>query len=186
MSGQAPSTTRRDAVRNRERLLAAARQVFSERGHDVALEEVARVAGVSRTTLYRNFSTREELAATVFEDNVERIENRAEEVRDDADGLARLFDFVLDVGLANRGLTQVLAGADVRWFADLRERIAASFEPLLERGIASGVVRPDVDVDDLMVAVAMADRIAGTHDDSRREQLSARARRLLRRALLTA
>ncbi|MFD5763628.1 TetR family transcriptional regulator, partial [Streptomyces sp. NPDC127044] len=47
---------RRDAVRNRERLLAAARVVFAERGADVAVAAVARLAVVSRTTLYRHFT----------------------------------------------------------------------------------------------------------------------------------
>ncbi|MFC5814682.1 helix-turn-helix domain-containing protein [Nonomuraea harbinensis] len=71
---------RRDAVRNRGRLLAAARRVFAEHGHEVALAEIARAADVSRTTLYRTFGSREELAATVYEDNIVRIEERAAEL----------------------------------------------------------------------------------------------------------
>ncbi|MEK8227507.1 helix-turn-helix domain-containing protein [Oerskovia sp. M15] len=168
---------RRDAARNRDRLVAAARQVFAERGHDVALEEIARAAGVSRTTIYRNFATREELAATVFEDNAAQIERRATELREEADGVVQLFDFVLDMEIANRGLAKVLAGADVEWFASLYHRIAACFEPLLDRGLAAGIVHPDIDVDDLMMAVSMAERVASTRDAARRAPQLPRARR---------
>jgi AcrR family transcriptional regulator len=94
---------RRDAAVNRERLLSAARRLFAERGADVPLEDVAQEAGVSRTTLYRHFRTREELAATVFEDNVAAIEERARQFRDRDDGIVALLDYVLD--LLERGRT---------------------------------------------------------------------------------
>ncbi|MGW0203907.1 TetR/AcrR family transcriptional regulator, partial [Nonomuraea sp. NPDC003201] len=149
--------TRKDAVRNRDRLLTAARRMFAEHGHDVALEEIARVAGVSRTTIYRNFGTREELAATVFADNVAQIEHHAAGLRGQPDGAVTLFDFVLDMQLDNRGLAQVLSSADLQWFIEHARRIAACFEPLLDAGRAAGVVHPVVDVDDLMLAISMGE-----------------------------
>jgi AcrR family transcriptional regulator len=69
---------RRDAQRNLERLVAAAREAFAQRGLDVPLEEVARRAGVSIGTLYNRFPTRAELVAAVFADREETVIEIAE------------------------------------------------------------------------------------------------------------
>ncbi|MET9245259.1 helix-turn-helix domain-containing protein [Nonomuraea sp. NPDC003709] len=177
--------TRKDAVRNRDRLLDAARRMFAEHGHDVALEEIARVAGVSRTTIYRNFATREELAATVFADNVAQIEHHAAGLRGQPDGAVTLFDFVLDMQLDNRGLAQVLSSADLQWFIEHARRIAACFEPLLDAGRAAGVVHPVVDVDDLMLAISMGESAVATNDAAQRDNRHKRVREMLHRALFT-
>ncbi|SEH02201.1 regulatory protein, tetR family [Nonomuraea solani] len=176
--------TRKDAARNRDRLLIAARQMFAEHGHDVALEEIAQAAGVSRTTIYRNFATREELAATVFADNVAQIEQHAAGLREQPDGAVKLFDFVLDMQLDNRGLAQVLSSADLEWFIEHARRIAASFEPLLDRGRAAGIVQPVVDVDDLMLAISMGEG-AVAYDPAQRDNRHKRVREMLHRALFT-
>ncbi|MEV6158004.1 helix-turn-helix domain-containing protein [Nonomuraea sp. NPDC052129] len=185
MREDGPPTMRRDAARNRDRLLSAARQVFAEHGHDVALEEVARVAGVSRTTIYRNFATREELVATVFDDNAAQIERYAAELREVPDGVVKLLDFVLDMQVENRGLAQVLAGVDMQWFTDLYSRIAASFEPLLERGRTAGIVHPVIDIEDLMLAISMGESVVASDDLVRREGRIRRVRGMLHRALFT-
>ncbi|MGN9845855.1 TetR/AcrR family transcriptional regulator [Nonomuraea sp. H19] len=175
--------TRKDAARNRDRLLTAARRMFAEHGHDVALEEIARVAGVSRTTIYRNFATREELAATVFADNVAQIEHRAAALREQPDGAVKLFDFVLDMQLDNRGLAQVLSNADLQWFMEHFRRIAACFEPLLDHGRAAGIVHPVVDIDDLMLAISMGEGAITTNDAAQRDNRHKRVREMLHRAL---
>jgi AcrR family transcriptional regulator len=59
---------RRDAARNRERLLAAASQVFDAQGLDAGVEEVARVAGVGMGTLYRRFPTKDALIEALVHD----------------------------------------------------------------------------------------------------------------------
>src|SRR5262249_37244893 len=64
--GEPPGQLRRDAERNRLRLLEAAREVFGERGCDASLEEIARRAGVGIGTLYRRFPTRETLIEALF------------------------------------------------------------------------------------------------------------------------
>src|SRR5258706_14731886 len=61
-----PKPLRSDALRNRDRLLAAARELFAERGVDVAMADIARHAGVSNGTLYNRFPTREDLIEAVF------------------------------------------------------------------------------------------------------------------------
>src|SRR3954454_15129458 len=57
---------RADAERNRAALLAAAREIFGERGLDASLDEIARRAGVGNATLYRRFPSRRDLIAEVF------------------------------------------------------------------------------------------------------------------------
>src|SRR5258708_37553825 len=66
-----PKPLRSDARRNRDRLLAAARELFAERGVDVAMADIARHAGVSNGTLYNRFPTREDLIEAVFTDRLE-------------------------------------------------------------------------------------------------------------------
>ncbi|MEU5340749.1 MULTISPECIES: helix-turn-helix domain-containing protein [unclassified Streptomyces] len=185
MSQDVQRTKRRDATRNRERLLAAARQAFAEHGPDVAFDEIARAADVSRTTIYRNFATRQELAATVYEDNVARIEQHAAALGERPDGVIRLLDFVLDSQRDNRSLAQVLSGADVDWLTGLSARTVAAFRPHLERGREAGLVRPDVDVEDLMLAFPMAAGAMTDNDVVHREELNDRVHAMLHRALFT-
>lgn len=173
---------RTDARRNRERLLDSARRMFATRGADVPLEEVAKAASVSRTTLYRHFRTREDLAAAVLGENVLEIERRADELAGRSDGIIALFDFVFDQQRADRGLVQLLAGTDVAQLLPLSRRTIAAFIPLLEAGYRAGVVHPDVEIDDVMMAFPMA---AGGIADAARvgESRDERVRSMLHRAL---
>ena len=71
---------RADALRNREKVLAAAAEVFAEQGTDASLEEVARRAGVGVGTLYRHFPTRAALVEHVYRDGVARLAAQAREL----------------------------------------------------------------------------------------------------------
>src|SRR5258708_29384286 len=87
-----PKPLRSDALRNRDRLLAAARELFAERGVDVAMADIARHAGVSNGTLYNRFPTREDLIEAVFTDRLEAIAALAAQAAEDDDpwrGFAR-------------------------------------------------------------------------------------------------
>ncbi|MEW1719147.1 helix-turn-helix domain-containing protein [Streptomyces sp. NPDC093109] len=185
MPEETQRTQRRDAAANRERLLAAARKAFAEQGPDVAFEEIARAAEVSRTTIYRNFATRQELAATVYDDNVVRIEEHAAELGDRPDAVVRLLDFVLDMQRDNRTLAHILSGADVSWLTRLSTRTVAAFRPHFERGLTTGLVRPDVEIEDLMLTFPMAAGAMADNDVVHREELNDRIRAMLHRALFT-
>ncbi len=84
---------RRDAERNRQRMLQAASEVFTERGLDVSLDEVARHAGVGVGTVYRRFRTKEDLVEALFVDRIEEVAALAEDAAEAPDpwtGLASL------------------------------------------------------------------------------------------------
>src|ERR1700720_589984 len=74
---------RADAIRNRERVLEAAKAVFSQGGPEASLEAVARRAGVGIGTLYRHFPTREALYEAVYRHEVEQLSELAEKLKDE-------------------------------------------------------------------------------------------------------
>src|SRR5579883_3470032 len=64
---------RKDALRNRERILEVAKAAFTRQGANASLEEIARQAGVGPGTLYRHFPTRDELIEGVYRNEVEKL-----------------------------------------------------------------------------------------------------------------
>ena len=76
---------RADAVRNRERVLEAAKVVFSAGGAEASLEAVARAAGVGIGTLYRHFPTREALFEAVYRREVQQLADLAEQLKQEAE-----------------------------------------------------------------------------------------------------
>jgi len=140
---------RRDAERNRQRILKAASEVFTERGLDVSLDEVARHAGVGVGTVYRRFRTKEELVQTLFVDRIEEVAALAEEAARAADpwsGLACFMERVATMLAEDIGLRQLMMfatyGGDRIWYA--RQRNAPLVTRLVERAQAAGQLRSDL------------------------------------------
>lgn len=184
-----PPTPRRDAARNRDQLIAAARRCFATLGPDAPLEDIARAAGVSRTTLHRHFEGREDLAAAVLEQNVAEIESRAEQLLDAADGLESLFHYLLDIQAEAPWLARVVGATatvppppGTRTLAD---RTAAALGPLVARARAGGVLRPELGTEDVLLALpmAMAAQMARQHPASTHH--SSHLRTILHRGLFT-
>jgi AcrR family transcriptional regulator len=147
---------RADAVRNRARIVDAARAVFTERGADASLEEIARVAGVGIGTLYRHFPTRSDLVVAVFHDRVDQLEALASDLLEADDPGAALAVW-LHAQLDNAAICQRLAAEAMLAMLDAPdgeqspcETMRRSATSLLVRAQAAGVVRPGVDVDDLV------------------------------------
>ncbi|TWD82295.1 TetR family transcriptional regulator [Kribbella amoyensis] len=154
-----PRPHRADAARNYDAILEAARETFAEQGADVALEEIARRAGVGIATLYRNFPTREQLIENVYIAEVEAVCRTAEESADldPWEGLSVwLHRFVEYIG-AKRPLAAGLNRESATYDA-CRQALYQAGGPLLDRAQASGQVRPDVTIDDVM---RLASGIAG-------------------------
>jgi AcrR family transcriptional regulator len=138
---------RKDAQRNRERLVEAARAVFAERGLDVALDEVARRAGVSIGTLYNRFPTRADLVAAVFADRAETVARIAEHslAMDDAwAGFVHFVEQICRMQAADRGYND-LSARNIPQAAPTRAH-ARGYElmtEIVDRARRSGTLRPD-------------------------------------------
>lgn len=163
-SGSVPRRRRRDALENRERLLAAAREVFVERGLKVTLDEIARHAGVGVATMYRNFSSRSELIEAVYRDRTEqldRIVDRALEQEDSWDGLVLYVESMNAFIDADRGLRAMVMTTPegAQEFAEGRVRRAPRVERLIARAKKDGHLRPDVKRSDLFLIDVMVDAV---------------------------
>src|SRR3954470_8765909 len=148
-----------DAVRNRERVLEAAKAVFSAGGPDASLEAVARRAGVGIGTLYRHFPTREALFEAVYRREVQQLGELAEQLKTEAEPVEALRRWlrsnVAFVG-TKKGMTTALALA-VKPSSELTtfsfERLTQAVGALLDRAVAAGEIRADVSAEDLLRAL---------------------------------
>jgi AcrR family transcriptional regulator len=170
---------RKDAQRNRERLVEAARTVFAERGLDVALEEVARRAGVSIGTLYNRFPTRADLVAAVFADRRETLIEIAERAlaMDDAwAGFVHFLEQVCRMQATDRGFNDLSARSLPQ--AAPAPHLARGHElmtEVVERAKRNGALRPDFVLADMaFVTWAITRTIeatAGEHPEAWRRHL---------------
>ncbi|MGW7349719.1 TetR/AcrR family transcriptional regulator [Streptomyces sp. Z26] len=163
VDGTTGTRLRADALRNRERIVDAAREAFVQYGPDVPLDEIARDAGVGNATLYRHFPDRDSLIRHVVLSVMDRVASRAEaayaEVPGAFDALRRfVFDAAEErVGALCPMLTPHLDG-NAPEFAAARKRLEDATQALMDRGRRSGELRPDVDSGDLMVALSQLAR----------------------------
>lgn len=145
---------RRDAARNRQRVLKAASEVFTERGLDVSLDEVARHAGVGVGTVYRRFRTKEDLVEALFVQRIDAVAALAEEAArapDPWSGLVGFLEEAAEMLAGDSGLRQLLMfatyGGDRVWYA--RQRNAPLVTRLVERVQAAGQLRSDLQPTDI-------------------------------------
>jgi AcrR family transcriptional regulator len=160
---------RRDAQRNRQRILEAAGELFAQRGLGASLNEIAHHAGVGVGTVYRHFPDRDELIATLFQaraDEMVAVVEAGLKEPDPWEGLSRTLERVLELQAANRGLRELVHDpvAGYERVMRLRERLLPMGERLLLRARAAGVVRPDVSAADLPLVQIM---VTGVIDASR-------------------
>ncbi|MFE7119438.1 TetR/AcrR family transcriptional regulator [Streptomyces sp. NPDC057654] len=154
---------RADAVRNRERIVAAAREMLVEHGIEVPLDEIARRAGVGNATLYRHFADRSELIHHVTLSVMSRIAEQAERVRaEEPDAFLALRRFVHAAADERIGaLCPLLAQGVERDHPDLtaaRERLDRAIEAVMGAARDAGALRSDIAVGDLMVALTQLTR----------------------------
>jgi AcrR family transcriptional regulator len=162
---------RADALRNRERVIEAAGEIFAEKGMDAGIPEIAALAGVGKATVYRSFPSKEHLVAAVACQRLEWITEQVAEalMRDDA---GRAFEAVV-IAIAERQASDCsVAGslaADIHLpeLDSARATTSAALEALIDRARAQGSLRPDatgVELRVLFTGVAHVLREAGERD----------------------
>jgi AcrR family transcriptional regulator len=154
---------RADARRNREQLLAAARDVFVEQGPAAPLDEIARRAGVGIATLYRRFPDRESLMRAVLLDVLGRVGHQARLAQaEEPDALAALVRYMhraLDVRIA--AVIPALLGQltlEDEEMLRAREAAAAPVEEMIDAAHAEGSLRPDVTFGDVGLMIIRISR----------------------------
>jgi AcrR family transcriptional regulator len=158
MSGgeQGAGRLRADAARNRQAIIATAREVYGQRGLDAPLDDIARAAGVGNATVYRHFPTRCALVAASFADALRRIIDHADQALHDPDpwsGFRAHVTFLCRLQATDRGLadlltTQVTAAPELE---GLRGEAYRAFVRLAQRARTAGALRADFVAEDLVL-----------------------------------
>ncbi|MFE0452934.1 TetR/AcrR family transcriptional regulator [Streptomyces sp. NPDC058914] len=146
---------RKDAARNYDALLAAAREAFTENGSEASLEDVARRAGVGIGTLYRNFPTRRALFESVYADEVNALCQAALDLadREPWEALTAWLERFAGYMVTKRAVREAL-DEQSEIFDACRVSMYAAGGPLFERAQAAGAARTDMDFGDLLRMVA--------------------------------
>ena len=185
---------RADAVQNRERLLAAAREAFAE-STDASLTAVAKQAGVGIGTLYRHFPTRESLIVALYRHHIERLIKLSPVLLTERKPLEALRAWCAEVARYGRmkyGAAEVIHAAvnDAEYYGPFVDAI----RQLLEAGADQGTLKRGVDPEDVLLQLSVLWRLDPANDGEARaariveliiDGLRARMLGVLTRALLT-
>jgi AcrR family transcriptional regulator len=150
---------RADGLRNRERILEVAREVFTRDGAAASLDDIARRSGVGNATLYRHFPTRDDLIAAVYRSEVEKLaaaEPRFAAAMPPLEALRAWMLLFIDHVARKQLIMPVMdtvAGGSMRLFEGSRGRIHTAFITSVKRAIASGELRPDTHPNDFVRAL---------------------------------
>lgn len=163
---------RSDAAANRRRILAAAKELFSERGLDVPMSAIARRAGVGVATLFRRFPDRRSLVAEVFARQIDRCESVLAQAVADPDpwrGFCRFIDEIARMQIADRGFTEAfLSTLPTDTAVGARRRAAeADFADLVDRAKQTGMLRDDFVVGDLVMVLLANSGFAAAAEEHR-------------------
>lgn len=151
---------RADAQRNRARLIEVAKAMFSRRGAETSLEAIAREAGVGIGTLYRHFPTRDALIEAVYRTETRHLAEAAprfSETLPPVEALRAWLRLFVDYMAAKQVMSPVLASmvtGPSELYAESVAEVKAAITLLVDRAVASGDIRLDIDPLDLLRALA--------------------------------
>ena len=158
--GSADRRVRADAQRNIDALLEAAKAVFGTSGVDAPVRAIADKAGVGVGTVYRHFPQRADLIAAVFRREMDACADAAPILAAEHEPFEALANWMQRYAVfvaTKRGLAKALHSGDLAFAplpAHFDQRLRPALRTLLERAVADGEVRADVDADDILSAVA--------------------------------
>ncbi len=154
MTDEPRRVLRKDAERNRQRVIAAARELFAEKGLEATLNDVAHHANVGVGTVYRRFDTKEELIEAIFVDGMDQLTALAEtalQQEDSWSGFAWYVERMCEITATDRGLreiafSKVYGGDRVK---ACQERLVPVLTKLVERAQGDGYLRPEMSSTDM-------------------------------------
>ena len=151
---------RADAQRNRILLLETAKAAFAEKGPGASLDEIARTAGVGAGTLYRHFPTRDDLIEAVYRNETDQLVAAATRLAGTQSPVGALREWLLlfvDYMVTKRGMYDALnslVGGTSELYSTSTEQMKRAMAQLIDRAVASGDIRLDIDPLDLLRALA--------------------------------
>src|SRR3954469_4120006 len=161
---------RKDAERNRQRILEAARELFAKRGLGVTLNDIAHHAGVGVGTVYRRFPDKEVLIDSLFQEHLDEWAGLFEEGLADPDpwhAVVSVHERALELWARNRAVKEILLGSPQASKRATQQR--AQLHPLaaklIERAQAAGEVRPDATTQDFGVVLMMVGEVMDAAED---------------------
>jgi AcrR family transcriptional regulator len=182
-TGVQPTTSgarpmRADARRKREAILAAAVEVFAERGVDIALDEVARRAEVGIATLYRHFPTREDLITGAYVREIDLLCDGVDELlatmpadRALVAWMQRFIGYVAGRPGMALAVKSIVSATDAAALQSSHDRVYAALGQLKDAGVTDGVFRSDVSPEDLastLSGISLANCQPGTRERANR------------------
>jgi AcrR family transcriptional regulator len=159
-----------DAQRNRERILEAAKQAFTQSGASASLDDIAKEAGVGPGTLYRHFPTREELLQAVYRSEMEKLaaaERKFAQSMPPIEALRAwllLFVDAIETKHLIAPVLNTLIGDPKKVFAASHAQTHEALRALVKRAIKSGDIRKDLDSMDLLRALVGVANVASSPD----------------------
>ena len=156
---------RKDAERNRQRVLEAARELFATKGMEATLNDVAAYANVGVGTVYRRFATKEELVDAIFEDGIGQVVALAEaalEQEDSWDGFVWFVEHLCELTATDRGLREMVYSKAYGGYRVecARDRCTPPISKLVERARADGHLRPNVEASDMPIVGLLAGTVS--------------------------
>lgn len=146
------SEIRSDASENREAIIRAAHRLFAAGRMDVSLTEIAKAAGVSRPTLYRNFSNKESVIFEVISWNLDLLEEQAKQLENDPDRFFKLMEVIIEQQIEFQALAMQIPSESNA----LAQRVMSIFETPLKHAQELGKVRSDFQLKrDLILLIMM-------------------------------
>ena len=157
---------RADAARNRVRILAAASDVFAERGLDASTAEIARRAGVGEATLFRRFPSKHDLIVAILAERIDGVIATAEECLEEPDpwrAVERFFEAMVEQQVHDQGALDAVKDECMTSpaLAARRKRVMEAISRLLRRAQHAGVVRDDLTAPDIALLTAAAGSVSG-------------------------
>nr|WP_090275227.1 TetR/AcrR family transcriptional regulator [Mycolicibacterium komanii]CRL68184.1 TetR family transcriptional regulator [Mycolicibacterium komanii] len=156
---------RKDAERNRQRVLAAARELFAQRGLEATLNDVAKHANLGVGTVYRRFPCKEQLVVAVFEDAIDEVVCLAERALQQEDSWSAFVSFVeqlCELTASDRGLREMVFSTayDLSGVERVRLRLTPPISELVERAREDGYIRPDIESTDMPILSLLAGTVS--------------------------